>query len=194
MRSPEPQPNDNTRDLVSRLSERDESAWRDFVDRFAPPMYTFFIREFEFDHGCAEDLTSDSLRRIMKSISRFKYRSDGEFKAWVFAIARNVAIDHLRRRRHEVPLPAHLQDIAYSLLNPETEACVASAVNEAMMQLAAPSRKVLELRFFQGKDAQEIAGQIGSTYGAVRVSLHRALKQLESILRSDGRILRRLRK
>src|SRR5579884_1357685 len=159
MRSPEQQPDDDLRDLVSRLIGNEENAWREFVDRFAPPMYAYFRRDFAAAHETAEDLTAETLRRITRSVARFRYRTAYQFKAWLFAIARNVGIDHIRRAPPECALPDYLQDIAAVLLEPEAEAELVTAVHESVAQLPAASRRVVELRYFQGLDPQDIAAQ-----------------------------------
>src|SRR3954463_9401971 len=112
MRSPEQQPDDDLQGFVSRLIGKDELAWREFVDRFVPQIYAYFRRDFAVAHQSAEDLTAETLRRVTRSIARFKYLTGYQFRAWLFAIARNVGIDHIRQAPPECALPDYLQDIA----------------------------------------------------------------------------------
>jgi RNA polymerase sigma-70 factor, ECF subfamily len=183
---------DVLRGFVQRLVGREESAWKEFVDEFAPRMSTLFRREFSCDASCSEDLTAECFQRIAQAISRFNYRTEQQFKAWVFTIARNVGYDYVRRMPAECPLPDHLQQVLSSSTPDDPE--IVAGVSSAMDRLSPTSRKAVEMRYFQGLDAQEIARALNTTYGATRVCLHRALKQLELILGSDKRILRRLRK
>jgi DNA-directed RNA polymerase specialized sigma24 family protein len=84
----------------------------------------------------AEDLTAETLRRITLAVNRFNYRTGYQFKAWLFAIARNVGIDYMRHAPPECALPDYLQDIAAVLLEPAAEAEVVAAVHEAIAQSA----------------------------------------------------------
>jgi len=194
MSSPEERPDDELRGIVARLAVRDELAWMEFVDRFAPLMYAYFRREFDCGHASGEDFTAESLWRILQSIARFDYRTPNQFKAWVFAIARNVGIDHVRRTFPECPLPDYLQEIPSSPLEPQCAADLVIAVREALDRLPQTGRRVLQLHYFQGLSPRDVALQLGISYGTVRVRLHRALRELELILCADDRILSRLRK
>lgn len=194
MPAPEPRPDADLGEFVERLVARDESTWKLFVDQYAPMIYAYLRREFTCGHAAAEDVTADCLRRILLSIPRFCFKTPIQFKAWLFAIARNAGIDHARRQRPECPLSDHLQTLSSLPLDPQTEAELICAIREALDRLSPNARLTIELRYFTALSAEEGASQLGISYGSYRVRLHRALKQLEVLLSADARIRSRLRR
>jgi RNA polymerase sigma-70 factor (ECF subfamily) len=192
MPAPEPRPDADLEAFVERLAARDELTWKLFVDQYAPLIYAYLRRAFGCDHAAAEDVAAECLRRILMSIPRFSYKTPVQFKAWVFAVVRNAGIDHARRRHPECPLTDDMQIPLCRLLTPEKEAELICAIREALDRLSRNARQTITLLYFAGLSPEAASSRLGISYGAFRVRLHRALKQLEVILRSDPRIQSRL--
>jgi RNA polymerase sigma-70 factor (ECF subfamily) len=123
----------------------------------------------------ARDLTQDVFLRVSRSA--IPVTADGDVSAWLFRIARNLALDHHRsRRRHPDPGP---------LVHDHTRSAsqdVAIAVNTALASLPALDRDVFLMREVAGLSYDEIAGACELTPDAVRSRIHRTRLELRSQL------------
>jgi RNA polymerase sigma-70 factor (ECF subfamily) len=125
----------------------------------------------------ARDLTQDVFLRVSRTT--IPVGADGEVRAWLFQIARNVALDHHRKRlRH--PEPSVLMDEGARLPSQDVDL----AVNEALAALADLDRDVFLMREVAGLGYEEIGRACGLTRDAVRSRIHRARLQLREALTS----------
>jgi RNA polymerase sigma-70 factor (ECF subfamily) len=125
----------------------------------------------------ARDLTQDVFLRVSRTA--IPVAADGELKAWLFQIARNLVLDHHRKRlRH--PEPSVLID--EGTRSPSQD--VDLAVNEAIAALTDLDRDVFLMREMAGLSYGEIARACGLTPDAVRSRIHRARLQLRDNLAS----------
>jgi RNA polymerase sigma factor (sigma-70 family) len=128
-------------------------------------------------HGeAARDLTQDVFVRIARAGGI--PATDDERRAWVFRIARNLAIDH--RRRHEVKLTGSVE--ARPDLGRPAAQDTSAAVNEALAALEPLDRDVFLLREAGGLSYAEIAAACDLTLSAVRSRIHRARLELRARL------------
>jgi RNA polymerase sigma-70 factor (ECF subfamily) len=125
----------------------------------------------------ARDLTQDVFLRVSRTA--IPKASDGEVKAWLFQIARNLALDHHRRRLRQ-PEPAVL--VGEGSHSPSQD--VDLAVNTALAALADLDRDVFLMREVAGLGYEEIGRACGLTPDAVRSRIHRARLQLREALAS----------
>src|SRR5260370_25873603 len=93
--------------LLERFTQGDAEAFEDLFRKFQGGVFAWIVR-IGRDRGVAEDLTLETFWRIY--LARARFRPDGNFGAWAFRIATNVALKHLRQRRLEEALPG---DIAH---------------------------------------------------------------------------------
>ena len=123
----------------------------------------------------ARDLTQEVFLRVSRTT--IPVAADGDLRAWLFRIARNLALDHHRSRlRHPEPL---------ALVNEPTRSSsqdVNLAVNEALASLPALDRDVFLMREVAGLGYEEIAGACELTVDAVRSRIHRTRLQLRDRL------------
>ena len=125
----------------------------------------------------ARDLTQDVFVRVSKAA--IPAASDGEVRAWLFKIARNLAIDHHRERLRR-PEPSELMDEAVRAPSQDVDL----AVNEALATLGDLDRDVFLMREVAGLGYEEIGRACGLTLDAVRSRIHRARLQLRGDLAS----------
>ena len=90
-------------DLVSQILERDAHAFEALLERYREPILRHLLR-FTRDDAAAQDLVQEVFLRVWTRAAQWDGR--GAFKAWLYRIATNLALNHLRmlRRRHEQPL------------------------------------------------------------------------------------------
>ena len=108
-------------------------------------------------------------------------RKRGTKRAWLFGIARNAALDELRRRRRQATLAAEPADDA--AIAPEQGADVAlrrAALRAAIASLAPRERELVALKFFAGLTNSEIATVIGVSETNAGTRLHRVIEKLRS--------------
>ena len=130
----------------------------------------------------SQDLVQEVFMRVLKY--RETFREDSLFKPWLYRMARNACIDHFRKSGRDPLLPDELPEVASG----ERSAAERLEIDEdvgrlrsALLKLPVDKREVLILSRFEFRRHSEIAEQLDCTVGAVKVRVHRALKQLREI-------------
>jgi RNA polymerase sigma-70 factor (ECF subfamily) len=130
------------------------------------------------DTHAAEDVTALAFERAYRRRRRFDPRR-GSGRAWVFAIARNAALDELRRRRRTASLQADPEDLAASAPDDDAEQALRrTALREAVSGLDPRERELIALRFFAGLGHAEIGQVLGISSSNAGTRLHRAIDKL----------------
>ncbi len=130
------------------------------------------------DRVAAEDVTALAFERAYRRRRSFDPKR-GTRRAWLFGIARNAALDELRRRRRQATLVAEPVDEA--AISPEQGAEVAvrrAALRAALASLASRERELVALKFFAGLTNPEIARVIGISESNAGTRLHRVIEKL----------------
>jgi len=121
-----------------------------------------------------DDLVQDVFLSAMDRLPAL--RDAAAFPGWLASIARNRAVDFLRRKR--IPTEALIQEPA----GHDSDTSAALAVLSEIRALPAAYRETLVLRLVEGLTGPEIADRTGLTHASVRVNLHRGMKQLRARL------------
>ncbi len=130
------------------------------------------------DNPAAEDVTALAFERAYRKRRSFDRRR-GSRRGWLFGIARNAALDELRRRRRSAELLSDPADA--DAPDPAAEAEVSvrrAALREAMGGLDARERELIALKFFAGLSNAEIGEVIGASTSNAGTRLHRAIEKL----------------
>ena len=146
-----------------------------------------FLRSFTGSKEEAEDLTQEVFIRVLKALSD----DSDQFlhKTWIFSIAKNVAIDHYRRKKLAQFHPKEWMNLFSREGNPENELELKESSNEVqqvLMQLKLAHRMVVILRCLKDMSVKETAEILGCSESKVKVDYHRGLKELEQILLERG--------
>jgi RNA polymerase sigma-70 factor (ECF subfamily) len=168
--------------LMLAVREGDVSKLAQLFDRHHRALFDFFVR-MTGNRAVAEDLVQDVFFRMLKY--RATFRTESRFKAWMFHIARNARFDHYRKHQSEDLMPEGGAD-ALPSVSPvpghELEQEQQTAILEcALMRLPAEKREVLVLSRYQDMKYEQIAEVMGCEVGAVKVRVHRALKELREV-------------
>lgn len=163
--------------LMTRYQQGDGVAAEVLVTSLSPQIYRFFVGQVR-SREIAEDLLQDFWLRI--HAARRTYRSPEPLLPWLYAIARRVRIDQLRRRRrkegHEV-----LTEVL-----PEAGTAMGSEGDldfaRLMSHLPESQREVITLMKVSGLSVEEVAQATGSTVGSVKQKAHRAYEKLRTLL------------
>jgi RNA polymerase sigma-70 factor (ECF subfamily) len=130
------------------------------------------------DRHAAEDVTALAFERAYRRRRRFDPRR-GNGRAWVFGIARNAALDELRRRKRTASLLADPEDVEGTGPGDESEAALQrAALRTALAQLELRDRELIALRFFAGLGNGEIAAVLGISASNAGTRLNRAVEKL----------------
>jgi RNA polymerase sigma-70 factor (ECF subfamily) len=182
-------------DLVSLAQEGREMAYRELIRRYERPVFSLIYRMVR-DREIAEDLSQDTFIKVLNHIDR--YRPEFKLSSWLFKIANNVAIDHLRKRQINTvsmdgsPHASTASEIEATQLEiaaqqetalEEMEAKeIGSAIERAIKSLRPEYRACIMLRHVEGRSYEEIAATLDLPLGTVKTYIHRARHQLREAL------------
>jgi RNA polymerase sigma-70 factor (ECF subfamily) len=130
------------------------------------------------DASAAEEVTATAFERAYRKRSRFD-PNRGEPRAWLFGIARNAALDELRRRGRQAELAADPIDVSRPPAEDGVERSERRLALAAALALLEPAaRELIALKFFAGLSNSEIASVLGVTESNAGTRLHRAMNKL----------------
>jgi RNA polymerase sigma-70 factor, ECF subfamily len=131
------------------------------------------------DRAAAEDITALAFERAYRRRKTFDRRR-GEERAWLFGIARNAALDELRRRKRVASLVVDPEDVSETHEDEEGAevALRRTAVRAALAELSARDREVIALKFHAGLRNTELARVLGVSETAAGTLLYRAMEKL----------------
>lgn len=179
-------------ELVSLALAGEERAFRELVDRYRARIYTFVLGIVK-DREEANDIAQDAFIKVYASLK--SYDPSRNFSSWLFKIAQNLAIDYLRKRRHEeISLDAPLESLEGEVglqlasrgLDPDrvVEGLeINEAIEAAVAGLDPLPRSAILLRHVEGKTYEEIAEILDVPLGTVKTHIFRARRLLREKLK-----------
>jgi RNA polymerase sigma-70 factor (ECF subfamily) len=129
------------------------------------------------DPAAAEDVVALAFERAYRRRRTFDRRR-GEERAWLFGIARNAALDELRRRRRVAALTVEPEDEVAVDVDDAEVALRRTAVRNALQELAPRDREIVALKFHGGLSNGELARVLGVSESNAGTMLHRAIEKL----------------
>ena len=152
-------------------------SFESLYERSLPKVYAY-VASLLRDRSAAEDVTAQAFERAYRK--RRSYRAGrGSVEAWLFGIARNAALDELRRRKRRASLETDPEDLAAT--PPEDHAQFAlrrETLRAALSTLSGPERELLSLKFASGLSNTEIASVLGTSESNAGTRLHRTITKL----------------
>jgi RNA polymerase sigma-70 factor (ECF subfamily) len=137
-----------------------------------------YVRTLLGDDAAAEDVTALAFERAYRRRASFD-PGRGSQRGWLFGIARNAALDELRRRRRSAPLLGELPDEAAAAPDEEADLAVRrTTVRAALAGLAPRERELVALKFHGGLSNAELAALLGTTESNAGTRVHRAVAKL----------------
>ncbi len=137
-----------------------------------------YVRTLLADDAAAEDVTALAFERAYRRRASFDARR-GSQRGWLFGIARNAALDELRRRRRSAPLHGELPDDRAAAPDEEAELAVRRAtVRAALAGLSPRDRELVALKFHGGLSNAELAAVLGTSESNAGTRVHRAVTKL----------------
>ena len=129
------------------------------------------------DRTAAEDVTAAAFERAYRKRSRFNAER-GSARAWLFGIARNAALDELRRRGRQAELSTDPVDAASLPDRGDQRSELRLLLDGALGRLEARERELIALKFFAGLSNAEIGRVIGTSASNAGTKLHRTMDKL----------------
>jgi RNA polymerase sigma-70 factor (ECF subfamily) len=167
-------------ELMQRLASGDETAIRTIYRRFARPVFGVGHRILG-SREAAEELTQDVFLTAWRKAARFD-PSRGRLSTWLMAIAHNMAVDRLRRVSARTPETlGGIEDIPEIGESDEESVLDRQEAQRILSGLSARERRLLEMAYFHGWTAREIAEADGIPLGTVKTRLRTVLIKLRSI-------------
>lgn len=155
----------------------DTETFSALYERTFPRVYAY-VASLLRDRSAAEDVTAQAFERAYRKRRSYRARR-GSLEAWLFGIARNAALDELRRRGRSVTLESDPVDSAAPTAEDHVELALRrEVVREAMTALDGHERDLLSLKFSAGLSNAEIARVLGVSETNAGTRLHRALTKL----------------
>ncbi len=175
--------------LVELCLEGEENLFDVIVKRYADHIFNF-IHQYVRDEGKAEDLTQDVFFRVWKNLKKFDTKR--KFKVWLFQIARNAVIDHLRKRKElkfsdieteeEGSIVENIEDDDESASEILERKEIKTMVGKMLEDLSPAYRSVLTLYYEDQMNFREIAETTETSENTVRSRHRRALRALKKKL------------
>ena len=169
--------------LILWVANGDSSCLATLFERHHRSVYQFCLTMTR-QRALSEDLVQDVFLKLLKNARGF--RNDGSFKAWMFNIARNVTLDHLRKVKRQNNQPLHLAGYDDNLANSVSAEQVAAGsqkmqqVLHAFALLPAAVQEIIWLGRFEFDNYAELGQALACNEGTARVRMHRAMALLNS--------------
>jgi len=183
------------RELVRRSCSGNEAAFTSLVGRYAASLVNLAFRILR-DHDEAQDVSQESFIKAHDALAR--YDPAYPFRVWLFRIAHNTAIDHLRRRRGgmvslDAPRRVGDAEVEWELVDESTPAPDAGAagrdrterLDRAIARLPPSLRAAIVLRHVEDLTYDEIATALNVPLGTVKIRIHRGREALARLLKRE---------
>ncbi len=190
------------RDLVTR-ARADPAAFGELYDYYLPRIHGFILRRVR-EASVAEDLTATTFERALGVVRRDDFRNDS-FGGWLYRVAGNAVVDHVRRDRRSVPLGIRAGDARSdgedagdardrgdaefgdeAAAGAFAAAIDRDALSRALLLIPEEQRRVIVLKFLDGLDPAEMAIILGCSKATVAVRVHRALRSLRDAMAGES--------
>lgn len=181
--------------VIEEARRGSEAAYRELLSRYERPVFSLIFRMVR-DREAAEDLAQETFIKILNNLDR--YSPEFKFSSWLFKIANNLTIDHLRRRRVDTISIEGSPDAATAESAKATSIAVVSgdespleelesrelgtAIERAIGKLRPEYRACIMLRHVEDKSYEEIAEIVKLPLGTVKTYIHRARHELRAAL------------
>jgi RNA polymerase sigma-70 factor, ECF subfamily len=168
--------------LIERYRTGDRSAFDELVRRYQRPLYYLALRYVRVEAD-AKDLAQRAMVKAYGALAGF--RADSSFRTWLYRIAINLCLNHLRDRKREEMRPELGEAMAAPAAGGERALIDrerGELLRDAIAELPPKQRMVLELRVYDELPFREVAELAGCTENSAKVNFHHAVKRLRAIM------------
>ena len=169
-------------EVVRLAREGDSAAMTELYEHYRSRIYGYLFYRVGDTHQ-AEDLTAEVFLRVVEKLPGYRFQAI-PFQAWLFQIARNLAIDHYRKTNAHpmVELDANLITNHESPEQATERSVIARQLKQALDRLTTERCDVIVLRFLVGMPVQQVAEALNKSEGSVKALQARGLEALHRML------------
>ena len=182
------------KELIDRLSKGDPAAFRELVEAYKKKMY-YLALDMVGDPADAEDISQEVFLKAFRGFRTFK--RDAKLSSWLYRIAYNTSVDHLRRRSltpeavEDSVLDISSAGFSESPASPDPartaeNRLLGARVERALQKVSSRERTVFLLRHYNDLMLDEIAETMQISVGSVKSYLFRCLRKLQKELAVPG--------
>jgi RNA polymerase sigma-70 factor (ECF subfamily) len=177
-------------ELMAKVAGRDQTAFEQIYDRYAPVVYTMVLRIVKTPE-IAEDLLQEIFLAIWNKSTTFS-EARGSVYTWVMSLARNRSFDFIKSKEHtsrgpgldersvlSLPDTAHMADPLNAAISSEHE----GRMREGLALLGKEQRTIIELSYYEGFTQAQISEKLGLPLGTVKTWMRQALMTLRTHLK-----------
>jgi RNA polymerase sigma-70 factor (ECF subfamily) len=162
--------------LVSAIRSGDESAMGALYDRYSSIVYSVALRVLG-DTGAAEDVMQEVFMQLWRNPGGFD-AARGNLGAWLAVIARNRAIDSLRKRHPQTDIEDVMLSVEQDMAGAAERSRAMEKVRRVLGGMPAAQRMALEMAYFEGLTHTEIAAKTGEPLGTIKTRIRAGLLML----------------
>ncbi len=175
--------------IIAAAQRYEHWAFEELYNQYADKLFRFLLLRVG-NRTEAEDLVAMAFERVLQRIDTFKGKSVASFSAWIYQVARNLLIDHYRRKKKLETSPlenyhATVADKTSGPLNHIEASETTKSLYAAISELTPIQQQVVILKFFEGMSNAEIGAVVGKSEGAVKSLQHRALASLARFMPAE---------
>lgn len=174
---------DSLPNLIASTKAGDSSAFGKIYDKFVDQIFRFVFYKVG-SQTVAEDLTQNTFLKALEKIAQF--RTNTNFQAWLYTIARNEVVDFYRTRKKTVELSSVSELIFEDHINDITIKDEVEKAYQALKNLSSEEQEVIVLHSVEGFSFDEIAAVTRKSAGSLRILKYRALLKLRNILNNEN--------
>jgi RNA polymerase sigma-70 factor (ECF subfamily) len=165
--------------LVSAIRAGDPGAMALLYDRYGSVVYSVALRVLG-DTGSAEDVLQEVFMQLWRNPNAFD-SSRGSLAPWLAVIARNRAIDAIRKRHPETDVADVVISVEPDMAGDAERGRAMEKVREALSAMPAAQRSALEMAYFEGLSHSEIAAKTGEPLGTIKTRIRSGLLSLRKV-------------
>src|SRR5207302_3717328 len=157
------------RELIAGIRGGREAAMAQLYDRYSAVVYSVALRVLG-DTGAAEDVLQEIFMQLWRNPGSFD-ASRGNLAPWLAVIARNRAVDLLRKRRPQTEISETIVSVESDLAAETDRGRITEKVRGVLKEMPAPQRKALEMAYFEGYSHSEISEKTGEPMGTIKTRI-----------------------
>ncbi len=173
-------------EIVARLMDGESGAMGALYDRYARLVFSLALKILN-DSGAAEEVVQEVFVKVWRRAPEYSSER-GKFSSWLTGIAHNHAIDELRRRRvrpsasNDESAAAEVIDESPAPLDMAMQSLERRRIVDALAEIPAEQRRVIEMAYFEGFTQQEISDRLHEPLGTVKTRMRLGMQKLKALL------------
>lgn len=176
--------------LLARILQQDSTALELLYDRHAQTVYSLLLRIVR-DQAVAEELLQETFFQVWRKAEQFQ--GNGAVAAWLYRIARNKALDQLRRQKVRPQVVSDEQDgfddpaaPGQNVEQQVDQGWDREHIRQALAQIPEEQRMCLEMAYFEGMSQRQISDYTRTPVGTIKTRIRMGMNKLERLLRAVG--------